>query len=151
MKICLLDLNLSCFQPWGPSWIIWNNFEKFKKVKISSRNFVLFKKEVSTKLILFDSLLSTRSYDDGNPKSNLSYKTQPFFLHSLVQEVTQGLFMQSFKHLTRLDCSGVTAMLSWGWLKLRLIEVEVDCSWGWLELRLIEVEVDWSWGWLKLK
>ena len=53
-------------------------------------------------------------------------------------------------------CFDVTAILSWGWLKLRLIEVEVDWSWGWLKLRLIEVEVnwsevDWSWGWLKLR
>ena len=52
---------------------------------------------------------------------------------------------------TRLGCFGVTAMLSWGWLKLRLTEVEFDQSWGWLKLRLIGVEVDWSWGWLKLK
>ena len=56
-----------------------------------------------------------------------------------------------FATLTRLGCFGVTAILSWGWLKLKLIEVEVDWSWGWLELRLIAVEVDWSWGWLKLK
>ena len=47
---------------------------------------------------------------------------------------------------TRLGCFDVTAILSWGWLKLRLIEVEVDCSWSWLKLRLIEVEVDCSWG-----
>ena len=38
---------------------------------------------------------------------------------------------------------------SWGWLKLRFIEVEVDWSWGCLKLRLIAVEVDSSWGWLK--
>ena len=47
---------------------------------------------------------------------------------------------------TRLSGFGVTAILSWGWLKLRLIEDEVDCSWSWLKLRLIEVEVDCSWG-----
>ena len=46
---------------------------------------------------------------------------------------------------TRLGCFGVTAMLSWGWLKLRLIEVEVDWSWGWLKLSLIEVEVNLIW------
>ena len=53
--------------------------------------------------------------------------------------------------LTRFGCFGVTAMLSWGWLKLRLIDVDVDWSWGWLKLRLIKVEVDWSWGWLELR
>ena len=50
-----------------------------------------------------------------------------------------------------MGCFDVTAILSWGWLKLRFIEVEVDWSWGWLKLRLIEVEVDRSWGWLKLR
>ena len=47
---------------------------------------------------------------------------------------------------TRLGCFDVTAILSWGWLKLSLIEVEIDWDWGWLKLRLIEVEVDWSRG-----
>ena len=42
---------------------------------------------------------------------------------------------------TWLCCFGVTAIFSWGWLKLMLIEVEVDWSWGWLKLRLIEVKV----------
>ena len=51
----------------------------------------------------------------------------------------------------RFGCFDVTAMLSWGWLKLRLIEGEVDWSWGWLKLKLIEVEVDQSWGWMKLR
>ena len=45
---------------------------------------------------------------------------------------------------TRLGCFDVTAILSWGWLKLRLNEVEVYWSWGWLKLRLIQVEVDRS-------
>ena len=60
------------------------------------------------------------------------------------------LLTQRLKFVKRLGCFGVTAMLSWSWLKWRLIEVEVDWSWGWLKLRLIEVEVDWSSGWLKL-
>ena len=52
---------------------------------------------------------------------------------------------------TRLDCFDVTAILSWGCLKLRLIEVEVHWCWGLLNLRFIEVEVDCSWGCLKLR
>ena len=51
----------------------------------------------------------------------------------------------------KIGCFGVTAILSWGWLMLRLIEVEVDWSCGWLKLRLIEVEVVSSWSWLKLR
>ena len=45
---------------------------------------------------------------------------------------------------------------SWGWIKLRLIEVQVDWveahwSWGSLKLRFIEVEVNRSWGWSTLR
>ena len=35
---------------------------------------------------------------------------------------------QDFTYWTRLGCFDVTAILSWDWLRLRLIEVEVDWS-----------------------
>ena len=67
------------------------------------------------------------------------------------KSILHNLFFDQWKYETRLGCFGVTAMLSWGQLKLRLIEVVVDWSWGWSKLRLFLVEVDWSWGWLKLR
>ena len=86
--------------------------------------------------------LCTDSYNMNIKKDFMSFDMWQLNSHIVTDIVSIYFFMNRVLcllsvPLTRLGCFGVTAMLSWCWLKLRL--------------RLIGVEVDWNWGWLKLK
>ena len=110
-------------------------------------------------LILLKAFLSiSQNSPTSNPLKNVKI-TKHVSIKSNYKRNAIETHQNSFSYIgfyerkltTRLGCFDVTVILSWGWLKLRLIEFEVDESWGWLKLRLIEVEVDRSWGWSKLR
>ena len=144
------------------STVNWT-FRKYKKEMIwccSSQVYILFSYEcLLTHLILCSWRENLRFFCSFLTEHVYLFSWYEFVMGWLLILITKssqykldwGGYDNNNNSVTRLGCFGVTAMLSWGWLKLRLIDVDVDWSWGWLKLRLIKVEVDWSWGWLELR
>ena len=86
-----------------------------------------------------------------NGSRSANFRSRPLIFFQMKIALAFGVIKIQFQRETRLGCFDITAILSWGWLKLRLSEVKDNWSWGYLKLRLIEVKVEWSWGSLKLR